>query len=127
MRERNAWNRCRFVPESSAAGFDDAPDAFLECSTARANGRFRFFDWRFDSRTDQVRIHGRMWAPASLFVGPRYDNPPGGHKTCLNTKLAGCEVTLERPGQPIWTLATEHRAAFEILTEDEEHGVAVVA
>ena len=142
------------------AGFDDAPDAFFECSTARvrigplwspwltmlvlrvgeqelalntlaqavrANGRFRFFDWRFDSRTDQVRIHGRMWAPASLFVGLRYDNPPGGHKTCLNTKVASCEVTLERPGQPTWTLATKHRAAFEILTEDEDHGVRVVA
>jgi hypothetical protein len=142
------------------AGFDDAPDAFLECSTARvrvgplwspwltmlvlrvggqefalntlgqavrARGRFRFFDWRFDSRTDEVRIHGRMWAPASLFVGLRYDNPPGGHKTCLNTKLASCEVALERPGQPVRTLTTKHRAAFEILTDAEDHGVAVVA
>jgi len=142
------------------AGFDDAPDAFLECSTARvkvgpvwtpwmtlvvlrvdgegialntmtralrARGRFEYFDWRFDTSRSGTRIRGRIHAPASSFVGLRYGNPPGGAKTCLNTKLAACELTLERPGRPPRTLTTQHRAAFEILTDDDAHGVPVVA
>jgi hypothetical protein len=142
------------------AGFDDAPDAFLELSTARvkigplwipwmtlvvlrlegeeyalnsmtqalrARGRFEYFTWRFDSRTPQRRIAGEITAPPEWFVGLRYDNPPGGHKTCLNTKLARCELTLERPGLPTRHLLAQHRAAFEILTDDEKHGIQVVA
>jgi len=92
----------------------------------RAYGRFEFFRWRFDSRRAGIRISGEIEAPASAFVGLRYDNPPGGYKTCLNTKLAACRVTLERPGQPLRTFPTQHRAAFEILTDDPTHGVAVV-
>ena len=45
-----------------------------------------------------------------------YYNPPGGDHTCLNSKLAACEVTLERPREPPVTLTTRYRAAFEILT-----------
>jgi hypothetical protein len=157
------------------AGFDNAPDAFLECSTARvrlgplwspwftlivlrvdgreyalntlgqalrAHGRFDYFIWNFDSRgpvrctpcapegsrgsETRVGIRGRIQAPASAFVGLRYDNPPGGHKTCLNTKLARCELVLEQKGKSPRALASEHRAAFEILTDDRDHGIPVV-
>jgi hypothetical protein len=142
------------------AGFDDARDAFLECSTARvrigpfwspwltlvvlriegreyalnglvqgvrARGRFGCFHWEFDTSAGGVRLRGEIDAPATAFVGLRYDNPPGGSKTCLNSKLARCELTLERMGAASRTLVTEHRAAFEILTDDEGHGVPVIA
>ena len=92
----------------------------------RAYGRFEYFCWRFDSRAAGVRLHGQIEAPASVFAGLRYDNPPGGYKTCLNTKLAACQLTLERPGYPPRAFRTEHRAAFEILTDDRDHGVPVV-
>lgn len=93
----------------------------------RASGKYEFFTWEIDSRNPRARIFGRIHAPASAFVGLRYDNPPGGAKTCLNTKLASAEITLERPGRPARTLVTKHRAAFEILTERVDHGVPVVA
>jgi len=142
------------------AGFDNAPDAFLECCTAqvkigpiwsprltfvvlrdegretaingllqgvRACGKFDFFNWTIDARSSRARIHGRIYAPATSFVGLTYLNPPGGHKTCLNTKLASAEITLERKGQPPRKLKTAHRAAFEILTDRTDHGVATVA
>ncbi len=142
------------------AGFDNDPDAFLECSTARvkvgplwtpwltlivlrtggrefalntlrqalgAKGRFEYFTWDVDSRRADVRIHGRIEAPRSAFVALRYDNPPGGAKTCLNTKLAACELVLEQSGQPPRTLSTAHRAAFEILTDDQSHGVPLAS
>ncbi|RZI43378.1 hypothetical protein EGT07_10950 [Herbaspirillum sp. HC18] len=142
------------------AGFDNAPDVFLECSTARlklgplwtpfmslivlrvgerefalnsigqslrAHGRFDFFDWRIESRSPDARIALHIGAPQSAFVGLHYANPPGGGKTCLNTKLASCELMLEVPGQPARRFTTRHRAAFEILTERNDHGVPVAA
>ena len=142
------------------AGFDNAPEAFLECATAqvrlgplwtpkltllvlrdegeeialnglwraaRAHGDYDFFTWTLDSRGPQARLHGRIAAPASAFVGLNYLNPPGGSKTCLNTKLATAEFILERPGRPAKTFVTRSRAAFEILTDRRDHGVRVVA
>ncbi len=141
------------------AGFDDAPDAFLELSTARlkigplwtpwmtplvlrldghahvltglgqalrARGRFDPFEWTFSTRGPGVRIAGTMRAPASDFVPLRYDNPPGGHKVCLNSKVASCELVVER-GSSTVRLRTEHRAAFEILTDDPPVGMDPVA
>jgi hypothetical protein len=138
------------------AGFEDAPDAFLECSTARvrigplwtpwltlivlridgeelrlntmwqalrARQELRFFEWRLESRSGGTRVEGRIHAPASSFVALPYYNPPGGTKTCLNTKLAACELTVERPGHPVRRLTTTNRAAFEILTDRSDHGL----
>lgn len=142
------------------AGFDGAPQTFLECSTARlklgplwtppltlvvlrledqeirlnsltqafrAHGEFDFVSWRFESRTRDVGVRGTIHAPTSRFVGLAYNNPPGGTKTCLNTKLAACELTVERAGQAPRTLTTKHRAAFEILTDRQDHGVPIAA
>lgn len=150
--DRYAWGQ--------VAGFDNAPDSFLECCTAqvrlgpcwsprltfvvlrdegqeialnglvqamRASGRYDFFTWTLDAQGPGIRIHGRIHAPASAFVGLAYQNPPGGTKTCLNTKLASAEITVERRGQVARTLTTMHRAAFEILTDRTDHGVAIVA
>jgi hypothetical protein len=130
-------------------GFDDAPEAFLECVTARlkfgplwtppmtivclrydgrdyklnaglqllrAKGDWKGCEWRFDSARAGVRIHGRLHAAPEDFVSLTYYNPPGGTHTCLNSKLAACEVTLERSGERPVALTTRHRAAFEILT-----------
>lgn len=142
------------------AGFANAPDVFLECSTARlkvgpfwtppltlvvlrledreirlnglveafrAHGEFDFPSWRFESAGPQARVVAHIHAPKDAFVGLTYRNPPGGAKTCLNTKLAACELIVDQPGQPTRTLVTKHRAAFEILTDRQDHGVPIVA
>ena len=59
-------------------------------------------------------------------MGLPYDNFPGGRKTCLNTKLARCTLTLRRPGRDPVVLSTRHRAAFEILTDRDDHRVPVL-
>jgi hypothetical protein len=138
------------------AGFDNAPDAFLEVITAKlklgplwtppltilvlrvgdqeyrlntlsrafiARGRWRYFHWDFDTSQLGLRVHGRIHATRDDFVGLTYYNPPGGNHTCLNSKIAACELTLERQGQAPLVLRTAHRAAFEILTDDRHHGV----
>ena len=142
------------------AGFDDHPDAFLECSTARLKigplwtpwltnlvlrvdgreirlnslaqalrnrGSYRFFSWSIDARRGPIRARVSIQAPAERFVGLTYDDPPRGQKTCLNTKLASCEVLLEETGHSPIHLRTASRAAFEILTTDDSHGVDITA
>jgi len=93
----------------------------------RAHGRFRPFEWRFSSHGPDVRIEGKITAAARDFVVLRYDNPPGGHKLCLNTKLAACELLVERAGEPPLRLETERRAAFEILGDEAPEGMEPVA
>jgi hypothetical protein len=95
----------------------------------RAKGKSRYFTWDFRSETDAVCVEGTIAAPRDAFIGLNYYNPPGGSKSCLNTKIASCrlKVTHKPPGKvnPIEILSTKHRAAFEILTEDRTHGVEI--
>lgn len=153
------------------AGFDDAPQSFLEIATARlklgplwtpfmtllvlrhggreialnglvqslrARGRFssstrhepppRNFEWTFRSASASHAVEGRIAAPRESFVGLAYANPPGGVKHCLNSKLASCVLTLtDRQSGSSVLLESSRRAAFEILTDDRDHGVAIVA
>lgn len=89
----------------------------------RADGRYHFFDWQLATGNGRERLSVSMSAPASHFTALTYYNPPKGSKTCLNSKIARCEVRLERPGQPVLTLTSAHGAAFEILTDRNDHGV----
>lgn len=140
-------------------GFDNAPDVFIECVTARlrigplwspwltnvvlrlgnceyalnsirqglrANGNFGYFNWSFSTESAEVKISGKFEAPKKHFAGLHYDNPPGGVKTCLNTKLAACRIIVERPGKDVLELYTDFRAAFEIITDDNSHGVPII-
>ena len=144
------------------AGFEGAPDTFLEVVTARrrlgplwspfvtllvvrhdgeeialntpahlrrARGAFKPFEWRFRSRTSQVRVEGRFDAPSAAFVGLTYRNPPGGTKVCLNSKLASCQLTITRRAGGVWgqpqQLIALQRAAFEILTDTPDARVPV--
>ena len=92
---------------------------------AFATGRFDYFDWNFARSSGDDRIEGRIHAPREAFVALRYDDPPGGSKTCLNTKLASCELKVFLDGGE-HILQTRNRAAFEILTDDVSHGLTAV-
>jgi hypothetical protein len=142
------------------AGFDTAPESFLEVVTARIRlgadwspfvttlvlrhagrefalsgldpavhhtGIFEYFRWSFCSESDAARIEGTISAPREAFVALTYHNPTGGTKHCLNSKIAACELRLTRKqddtSAQTEVLSTSHRAAFEILTDDRDHGV----
>jgi len=144
------------------AGFDDAPDTFLEVVTAkariagpimtpelttlvlrhdgadyslvsvrqarRAQARYGYFHWEFSSGDPRVRISGRIEANRDAFVGLRYNNPPGGVKYCLNTKIGSAELTIrDRQTGRTTRLRAANRALFEILTDDTAHGVPLRA
>jgi len=141
------------------AGFDEAPDAFLEVGSGRiklgpilsppltvlvlrldgeehafntvrrglaAHGRYDFFRFAFETGDRDLTIAGNIAAAADEFVGLPYRNPPGGVKTCLNSKIARCDLTIRRRGRPPRTLSSRNRAAFEILTDRTDHGVPVL-
>ena len=141
-------------------GFDDAPDAFLECASVRlkigplwtprlttvvlrldgreyaltgiaqslrAKAELSYFDWKFESQNSDVRLQAHIAAPRYRFAGLRYRNPPGGEKTCLNSKLATCRLTVSPAGAAERRLTADHRAAFEILTDDDSHRVPILA
>jgi hypothetical protein len=89
-----------------------------------AKGRIDNLTWRFSSETPDVKISGRMAARKEDFVRLVYENPPGGTKTCLNSKIASCDLVVERSGMGPLELSTRSRAAFEIV-KDEEHASAL--
>ena len=148
--DRYAWGQ--------VAGFDEDPDAFLECSTARlrigpiwtpwmspvvlrlggetlgwnalprairARGKYEPFHWRIETADVQGSLDLRIEATAADFVALNYGNPPGGMKICLNSKIARCELTLERPGRAPIRLSSS-RAAFEILDDTAPPGMQPV-
>jgi hypothetical protein len=91
-------------------------------------GSFDYFTWRFKSKAPQAAIAGTISAPRNAFVGLSYYNPPGGVKHCLNTKIASCRIQVsDKALGTTETLETEHRAAFEILTDDRQHGIPISA
>ncbi len=146
--DRYAWGQ--------VAGFDEAPDGFLECSTAqlkigpwwtprmspvmlrlgdetlawnglvrsiRADGRYAPYDWRIETSGPAGELTLAISAAATDFVGLRYDNPPGGVKICLNSKIARCELTLRR-GKTT-TVLHSSRAAFEILDDTAPRSIHI--
>jgi hypothetical protein len=94
----------------------------------RARATRHDFHWTFAGEDGRVRIEGTLRAPRQAFVGLRYANPPGGEKHCLNSKIARCELRLtDKRSAASETLIAAHRAAFEILTDDREHGIEIRA
>jgi hypothetical protein len=149
--DRYAWGQ--------VAGFDDVPDAFFECATARvkigpvflpafspmvlrfdgqeyrfnsiwqalkAKGNYDYFHWSLAAQNSLASIEATIHARAQQFIALSYGNPSGGSKICLNTKLAACELVLRRKGKEPVILKTAHRAAFEILTDDEHPAVPLL-
>jgi len=90
----------------------------------RAKGRYRPFSWQLSAEHKQAKLEVNIEAEPHAFVALPYDNPPGGQKICLNSKLAACQARLTRAGRPPVVFSTQHRAAFEILQDEPVPGVA---
>lgn len=90
----------------------------------RNSADVKYFDWSFAGENADFKVSGRIFADRGDFVALSYYNPPGDVKTCLNSKIAGCELNLtekSRIGLKL-NLKTANRAAFEILTSKTDHG-----
>ncbi len=76
---------------------------------------------------ETIAIGGRIAAVAEDFVCLTYNNPPGGYKHCLNTKVARCRLAIRYKdrSKKKELLETDNRAAFEILTDNFKHGITI--
>jgi hypothetical protein len=93
-----------------------------------AQGKFSYFDWEFKSKNKDVEIEGQISAPSQAFIGLNYYNPSGGNKHCLNSKIAMCKLHFkDKVSGKSELLETKYRAAFEILTDDPNHGITIAA
>ena len=95
----------------------------------RNKGSFDYFQWDFECMTQQIVVKGQIKASKDAFIGLKYKNPIGGFKNCLNSKLASCSLEINETkatGMP-QALYTQHRCAFEILTNEgkEHHGIHI--
>ena len=88
----------------------------------KAKGRYDFFSWKLETGDKDTRLCASLSAPARHFTALTYFNPPSGSKTCLNSKIASCTLTLETGGKT-YNFESQHGAAFEILTSRKDHGV----
>jgi len=89
----------------------------------RADASVEGFRWRLHTRGRSTQIEAEFEAAASDFVALRYLNPPGGHKACLNSKLARCRLKVVEPGGRIVQCSTRHRAALEFLRDEAPPGL----
>jgi hypothetical protein len=92
----------------------------------RNGGSFGWYRLELDGRQDGVRIRGTIEAKREDFVGLPYWNPPGGIRTCLNSKLARAEFVIEEPGKEPRHLVSEHRAALELVPTTNDHGITLM-
>ncbi|MFO0744730.1 MAG: hypothetical protein U1F43_03515 [Myxococcota bacterium] len=74
-------------------------------------------DWRFHAKQAGVSLEGRITAHPDDFVVFAYIDPPGGAKTCVNSKIGRCELTVTVDGRSERLVSTS-RAAMEVLVED---------
>jgi hypothetical protein len=104
---------------------EDREYRFNRMTTAlTARGHYRFFRWTFATRKGGTHLRVAIEADPAAFTGLTYYNPPGGNKTCLNTKIARCRAVLTDGGEQ-WELVSRNGAAFEILTDRDDHGIDI--
>ncbi|HUP06998.1 MAG TPA: hypothetical protein VMU47_07595 [Caldimonas sp.] len=99
----------------------------LAASMLRSSARLAGTTWELSARSPRARVTARFEAAANAFVALSYEDPPGGVKQCLNSKIASCVVTVVPKGEPPMTLVSRQRAAFEILGDRMPRGLGTVS
>jgi len=89
------------------------------------------FSWSFLAQQGGWRLQWQVEAPQDDFAGLTYTNPDGSDNFCLNSKIANCRLQLARREAGNWRevadLRGKHSCAYEILVQDPDHGVAILA
>lgn len=99
--------------------------ALNELASTLRRASFSYFNWNFKAENKDISLQGIIRAEKKDFVCLPYYNPPSGIKFCLNSKIASCRLVVKLRGvSRALVLETKHRAAFEILTDKNDHGLA---
>jgi len=96
-------------------------------SIRRAHVEFRSrFEWHLSTDNGIYQTSCTVVGKGETFAGLRYRNPPGGEHACLNSKISSCEIRLLRDHREVDTLRSTHTTAFEVLTDDPDHGIPIL-
>ncbi len=95
-------------------------------SAFKSKGKYDFFEWTFSAKNESAEIEGKITAQKSNFVALTYYNPPGGDHTCLNSKIASCDLRFIEKGKDALVLTSKNGTAFEILTDRTDHQLSRV-
>jgi hypothetical protein len=95
-------------------------------SARHTRGSYEPFRWTFGGRVDGVEMRGEIRAEPTDVIGLTYTDTDGGSKYCYNSALADCQITLSGKDIDVGLTATR-RAMFEILTDERNGAVPVLA
>jgi hypothetical protein len=84
------------------------------------------FEWHLNVDNGTYQAECKVAGRRETFAGLRYRNPPGGEHACLNSKISSSEITLFRQRRELEKLRSDFTTAFEILTDDPDHGVPLL-
>jgi len=104
-------------------------DIFFNSPSCIARAKAQFparFEWHLSVDNGTYQAHCRVAGKKETFAGLRYRNPPGGEHACLNSKISSSEIKLLRGGKEVETLRSDFTTAFEILTDEPDHGVPLL-
>ena len=82
--------------------------------------------WTISAKNQWCAIEGEFWADTADFVGLFYANPSGPPTHCLNSKIAHGRLTITLEGRVPFVVTTD-RAALEVGTLEEDHGIKMYA
>ncbi len=72
-----------------------------------------------------LRVHGRIAAPASSFVGWVYADPDGAAHDVVHCSIADLELTVDGPRRASRVLRASGVAAYELGMREHDHGIEV--
>ena len=96
-------------------------------ATRHTRGEYRPFSWSFRARVGGVSLDGEITAQRRDVIGLTYTDTDGESKYCYNSALATCRILLSGSGITSCELNATRRAMFEILTDNRNESVPLLA
>jgi hypothetical protein len=93
----------------------------------QTHGRYQPFAWAFGGRVGERMIEGEMSVEPADVIGLTYSDTDGGSKYCYNSAIATCRIQVAGKAFERAELVATRRAMFEILTDDRQDSVPLLA
>ncbi|MCG3173174.1 MAG: hypothetical protein GMKNLPBB_01352 [Myxococcota bacterium] len=105
--------------------------AFNRLSQWRSNqSEYGLERWRLQAEDGEHRLTSAITCKPEWMAGVRYEDPDGEPRICHNSKIADCEVVLERKTGAAWQeiqrLRATRTAAYEVVEPQADPRVSVL-
>src|SRR5690349_10570599 len=93
----------------------------------QTHGRYQPFSWTFGGRVGDQMIEGEIVARPADVIGLTYTDTDGGFKYCYNSSIATCRLQVAGKAFERAELTATRRVMFEILTDQRQDDVPLLA